>query len=174
MNTIYYYRCGRGGHWSKECPKTGWVQMFASCIYEWVLFLNCVQFHTHLSRLGPDRNGFRDRMFGREPYPPPPPPPFLRDRMMGRFGVRVSFVACGTFLLFSILVSIKNECCIGWMAFFCLKLVGSCKKAPKFYSRVKVSLPSEALHLENRLFDESDHQIALPLRKTYQKRNILY
>lgn len=29
-------------------------------------------------------------MFGREPYPPPPPPPFLRDRMMGRFGVRVS------------------------------------------------------------------------------------
>ncbi|XP_066994592.1 RNA-binding protein lark isoform X2 [Anabrus simplex] len=54
------YRCGRGGHWSKECPKTGMV--------------------------GPDRNGFRDRLFGREPYPPPPPPPFLRDRMMGRFG----------------------------------------------------------------------------------------
>ncbi|XP_069705424.1 RNA-binding protein lark isoform X2 [Periplaneta americana] len=53
------YRCGRGGHWSKECPKTG--------------------------------NGFRDRMFGREPYPPPPPPPFLRDRMMGRFGVRDGF-----------------------------------------------------------------------------------
>lgn len=50
------YRCGRGGHWSKECPKG----------------------------LGPDR--FRDRMFGRDPYPPPPPPPFLRDRMMGRFG----------------------------------------------------------------------------------------
>jgi hypothetical protein len=44
----------------------------------------------HLSRLGPDRNGFRDRMFGRESYPPPPPP-FFRDRMMGRFGVRVSF-----------------------------------------------------------------------------------
>lgn len=53
------YRCGRGGHWSKECPKG----------------------------IGPDR--FRDRMFGgRDPYPPPPPPPFLRDRMMGRFGVR--------------------------------------------------------------------------------------
>ncbi|XP_045475885.1 RNA-binding protein lark [Harmonia axyridis] len=50
------YRCGRGGHWSKECPKG----------------------------IGPDR--FRDRMFGRDPYPPPPPPPFLRDRMMGRFG----------------------------------------------------------------------------------------
>lgn len=50
------YRCGRGGHWSKECPKG----------------------------VGPDR--FRDRMFGRDPYPPPPPPPFLRDRMMGRFG----------------------------------------------------------------------------------------
>ena len=57
------YRCGRGGHWSKECPKGGMG--------------------------GPDRNGFRDRMFGREPYPPPPPPPFLRDRLMGgaRFGV---------------------------------------------------------------------------------------
>ncbi|CAH0720563.1 unnamed protein product, partial [Brenthis ino] len=52
------YRCGRGGHWSKECPKA----------------------------LGPDRNGFRDRAFGRDPYPPPPPPPFLRDRMMGGFG----------------------------------------------------------------------------------------
>ncbi|CAG9774018.1 unnamed protein product [Ceutorhynchus assimilis] len=50
------YRCGRGGHWSKECPKG----------------------------MGPDR--FRERMFGRDPYPPPPPPPFLRDRMMGRFG----------------------------------------------------------------------------------------
>lgn len=50
------YRCGRGGHWSKECPKG----------------------------MGPER--FRERMFGRDPYPPPPPPPFLRDRMMGRFG----------------------------------------------------------------------------------------
>ncbi|KAF7279894.1 RNA-binding protein lark [Rhynchophorus ferrugineus] len=50
------YRCGRGGHWSKECPKI----------------------------MGPDR--FRERMFGRDPYPPPPPPPFLRERMMGRFG----------------------------------------------------------------------------------------
>lgn len=36
-------------------------------------------------RMGPDR--FRDRMFGRDPYPPPPPPPFLRDRMLsGGFG----------------------------------------------------------------------------------------
>lgn len=35
--------------------------------------------------MGPDR--FRDRMFGRDPYPPPPPPPFLRDRMLsGGFG----------------------------------------------------------------------------------------
>lgn len=50
----------------------------------------CVLFGTCISRMGPDRNGFRDRMFGREPYPPPPPPPFLRERMMGRFGVRVS------------------------------------------------------------------------------------
>uniref|UniRef100_A0A6M2DW45 Putative rna-binding protein lark n=1 Tax=Xenopsylla cheopis TaxID=163159 RepID=A0A6M2DW45_XENCH len=51
------YRCGRGGHWSKECPRA----------------------------MGADRNGFRDRMFARDPYPPPPPPPFLRDRMMGGF-----------------------------------------------------------------------------------------
>ncbi|XP_076381432.1 uncharacterized protein LOC117226012 isoform X3 [Megalopta genalis] len=57
------YRCGRGGHWSKECPKGGMGG-------------------------GPDRNGYRERMFGRDPYPPPPPPPFLRDRLMGggRFG----------------------------------------------------------------------------------------
>lgn len=35
--------------------------------------------------MGPDR--YRDRMFGRDPYPPPPPPPFLRDRMLsGGFG----------------------------------------------------------------------------------------
>lgn len=61
------YRCGRGGHWSKECPKGGMGG-------------------------GPDRNGYRDRMFGRDPYPPPPPPPFLRDRLMGggRFGVSSS------------------------------------------------------------------------------------
>ncbi|XP_075238299.1 RNA-binding protein lark isoform X2 [Lycorma delicatula] len=59
------YRCGRGGHWSRECPKTGMG--------------------------GPDR-GFRDRMFGREPYPPPPPPPFLRDSILGgRLGMKDSY-----------------------------------------------------------------------------------
>lgn len=59
------YRCGRGGHWSKECPKTG---------------------------MGPDRGGFRDRMFPRDPYPPPPPPGFLRDRMLGAgFGAKDSY-----------------------------------------------------------------------------------
>ncbi|XP_046390537.1 RNA-binding protein lark-like [Ischnura elegans] len=59
------YRCGRGGHWSKECPRG-----------------------SGFSHLGPDRNGFQGRMFGRgePPYPPPPPPPFLRDRMIARFG----------------------------------------------------------------------------------------
>lgn len=36
--------------------------------------------------------GFRDRMFGRDPYPPPPPPAFLRDRMLGSepFGPKVT------------------------------------------------------------------------------------
>lgn len=52
------YRCGRSGHWSKECPRL----MFS------------------------DRGGggggssFRDR-YSRDPYPPPPPPPpFLHER----------------------------------------------------------------------------------------------
>ncbi|XP_055371868.1 RNA-binding protein lark [Condylostylus longicornis] len=49
------YRCGRSGHWSKECPR---------------LF---------------GERGFRDRMYGRDPYPPPPPPPFLRDRIMDNY-----------------------------------------------------------------------------------------
>ncbi|XP_073979762.1 RNA-binding protein lark-like isoform X4 [Rhodnius prolixus] len=53
------YRCGKGGHWSKECPRAGGRPM------------------------GPDRMGFRDRLLGgpRDPYPPPPPP-FIRDRML--------------------------------------------------------------------------------------------
>lgn len=42
--------------------------------------------------MGPDRGGFRDRMFPRDPYPPPPPPGFLRDRMLGAgFGAKVSY-----------------------------------------------------------------------------------
>ncbi|XP_055593112.1 RNA-binding protein lark [Uranotaenia lowii] len=51
------YRCGRSGHWSKECPRLIWSE-----------------------------SRFRDRpMYARDPYPPPPPPPFLRDRIMDGF-----------------------------------------------------------------------------------------
>ncbi|XP_014259770.1 RNA-binding protein lark-like isoform X2 [Cimex lectularius] len=52
------YRCGKGGHWSKECPKAG-------------------------GPMGPDRMGFRDRMMGPRDSYPPPPPPFIRDRLLG-------------------------------------------------------------------------------------------
>lgn len=61
------YRCGRSGHWSKECPR---------------LF----------GERGGMNGGFRDRErgmgYGRDPYPPPPPPPaFLRERIMDGFRV---------------------------------------------------------------------------------------
>lgn len=81
------YRCGRGGHWSKECPKGGMGG-------------------------GPDRNGYRERMFGRDPYPPPPPPPFLRDRLMGggRFGVS----SC----LFIIFLPLGETICLQWQTYF--------------------------------------------------------
>lgn len=57
------YRCGRSGHWSKECPRL----MF--------------------SDRGANGAGYRDRggMYNRDPYPPPPPP-FLR--MMDGFRVK--------------------------------------------------------------------------------------
>lgn len=61
------YRCGRPGHWSKECPR-----LFAG----------------HVGERGLTPGVYRDRMYGREPYPPPPPPPpFLRDRIMDGFRV---------------------------------------------------------------------------------------
>lgn len=60
------YRCGRSGHWSKECPRL------------------------YGGDRGLSAGGYRDRMYGRDPYPPPPPPPpFLRDRIMD--GFRVNF-----------------------------------------------------------------------------------
>lgn len=63
------YRCGRSGHWSKECPR--WTGTGG--------------------REPPpplSAGGYRDRMYSRDPYPPPPPPPpFLRDRIMDGFRV---------------------------------------------------------------------------------------
>ncbi|XP_055855372.1 RNA-binding protein lark isoform X2 [Episyrphus balteatus] len=60
------YRCGRSGHWSKECPR-----LFGG---------------GGGGGGGGERGGYRDRMYGRDPYPPPPPPPpFLRDRIMDGF-----------------------------------------------------------------------------------------
>lgn len=55
------YRCGSGGHWSKECPRDG--------------------------RMGgsryPDRErGGRNYGSRYDPYPPPPPPSYARERMM--------------------------------------------------------------------------------------------
>lgn len=77
------YRCGRSGHWSKECPRL----MFA------------------------DRGGYRDRMYGRDPYPPPPPPPFLRDRIMDGFRVTTRLLSHIhiLFLLFIYFESINFE-----------------------------------------------------------------
>lgn len=76
------YRCGRSGHWSKECPR---------------LF----------GERGGMNGGFRDRErgmgYGRDPYPPPPPPPaFLRERIMD--GFRVTKI---TFIYFIFFVSFK-------------------------------------------------------------------
>jgi len=61
------YRCGRGGHWSKECPRLAGRGGYGG---------------------GPGGNRGGDPYFmRRDPYPPPPPPPgFLRDRIMSRFG----------------------------------------------------------------------------------------
>ncbi|KAL1464194.1 hypothetical protein WDU94_003864 [Cyamophila willieti] len=61
------YKCGRGGHWSKECPRTGFGAMGGGP--------------------GPlDRFGYARDPYPRDPYPPPPPPSFLRDhRMMGSY-----------------------------------------------------------------------------------------
>ncbi|XP_064095833.1 RNA-binding protein lark-like isoform X1 [Macrobrachium nipponense] len=55
------YRCGSGGHWSKECPRDG--------------------------RMGsryPERERGSGRSFSSryDPYPPPPPPSYARERLL--------------------------------------------------------------------------------------------
>lgn len=79
------YRCGRSGHWSKECPRL----MFSD-------------------RGGDRGSSFRDRYAAdrysrdiRDPYPPPPPPPFLHDR----FRVNLTFtrLIISTYVFFSLI-----------------------------------------------------------------------
>lgn len=67
------YRCGRSGHWSKECPR--------------------LMFGSDRGGGGPsyrDRGNFGGNFGYRDPYPPPPPPLFLRDRIMDGFRVSIS------------------------------------------------------------------------------------
>lgn len=71
------YRCGRSGHWSKECPR---------------LYGSAGGGREPPSPLS--AGGYRDRMYGRDPYPPPPPPPpFLRDRIMDGFRVNSASIS---------------------------------------------------------------------------------
>jgi hypothetical protein len=58
------YRCGRSGHWSKECPRL------------------------LMSERGGGFRGMEQGGYGDRRYPPPPPPTFLRDRMMDGFRVK--------------------------------------------------------------------------------------
>lgn len=68
------YRCGRSGHWSKECPR--------------LMFADRGGGGMGGGGGGGGGAGYRERMYGRDPYPPPPPPPFLRDRIMDGFRVK--------------------------------------------------------------------------------------
>lgn len=91
------YRCGRSGHWSKECPR---------------LYGSAGGGREPPSPLS--AGGYRDRMYGRDPYPPPPPPPpFLRDRIMDGFRVNSASICppdqiihCAKYYLHSVLLLI--------------------------------------------------------------------
>lgn len=101
------YRCGRSGHWSKECPR---------------LF----------GERGGMNGGFRDRErgmgYGRDPYPPPPPPPaFLRERIMD--GFRVTKLL--TFILFFLkcflfLILLFSRICYKKLLLLCFQIVSWC------------------------------------------------
>lgn len=95
------YRCGRSGHWSKECPRLMFADRGGSGGGGSGGGLGGLGGGGGGSGgsggsgsglggggLGGSNGAYRERaMYGRDPYPPPPPPPFLRDRMMDGFRV---------------------------------------------------------------------------------------